>query len=86
MLSKPKTMNRITFLLTLFAFFYSCEEPSNTNEPDPEFNRDDVRLLYSRNPNGHNELYKLENGKDTEILSEPCRNENDFYGFGCGRK
>ncbi len=33
-------------------------------------------ILFSKNPNGHNELYKLQNGEQTLLISDP---EYDFW-------
>lgn len=40
------------------------------DEPESSHAVTDV-LLYSKNPNGHNELYRLENGQESLVLSDP---------------
>ena len=48
----------------------SCGKNESPEVVIPENDRDDI-LLYSKNPKGHNELYKLDNGVETSILSNP---------------
>jgi len=56
--------------LLLALFVCSCATDDDiVNETIPKEQSEDI-LLYSKNPNGHNELYKLENGVETSILSD----------------
>lgn len=47
--------------------------PGCTKDPkviDANLDVEDI-IMYSKNPNGHNELYKLENGVESVLLSDP---------------
>ena len=48
---------------------YSCQKDNETKE-QPLIITDEI-MLYSSNPKGYNELYKLENNESSIILSDP---------------
>lgn len=60
---------KYTYILILL-FTISCGSDDTPNEIIPENQAEDI-LLYSKNPKGYNELYKLENGIETPIVSDP---------------
>jgi len=55
-------------ILFLAICLIACNEMNDEMNPLP--NSSD-RILYSQNPNGYNELYKLENGVETVLISDP---------------
>lgn len=61
--------------LLLILIIISC---SSDKEPDEEIIKNETSdiLLFSKNPNAHNELYKLENGVESPIFSDP---EFDYW-------
>ena len=63
-------MKMIKLLSTLFltSFMISCNDDS-IKEMEPNINSDD-KILYSKNPNGYNELYKLEDGVESVLISD----------------
>ncbi len=58
------------FFMGLGILLCSCSEDATD---DPILNPDQIEdtILFSKNPKGHNELYKLQNGVETVLLSDP---------------
>ncbi len=59
---------KIVLLLLLLPLVMACNGDDSNEEVDPDPIGDTV--LYSKNPNGHNELYQLKNGIETVVLSD----------------
>jgi len=65
---------QIYFLLSLAILFCSaCEdlEPQEDEQPQVTEHQFTDKILYSKNPNGHNELYLLDDGEESPIMSDP---------------
>lgn len=56
------------FIISLLFTLFSCGKMNTDPEPVIEVND---RIIYSKNPKGYNELYKLENGIETLLISDP---------------
>lgn len=67
-LSYYKSSCKIPIIVICILAFISCSSDDKQIEEE-EIQTGDI-LLYSKNPNGHNELYKLENGVESPILSD----------------
>ena len=59
----------ISILIVFSLLLFSCEQDLVKEEVETPIITD--KLLYSKNPNGHNELYLLEDGVESKILSDP---------------
>ena len=55
-----------TLLISFLLMLLGCQQ--STIDPTQVY---DGNLLFSKNPNGHNEIYLLENGIESQILSDP---------------
>lgn len=67
----PIKAKRLQELLLTLLVFMICICCSSDDEPNVEVeNQEADILLYSKNPNGYNELYRLENGVEFSILSD----------------
>ena len=64
----------ILSLVLLVVLFNSCDKDSTSVEPIIENpiqeEEEDSKLFFSSDKNGHNELYKLQDGKETLLLSD----------------
>jgi len=60
------------FIVVVILFSTACKKEDNDPDPiDPPIGMLPDKLLYSANPNGHNELMKLEDGNTVVLLSDP---------------
>ncbi len=68
----PISVGRLNRLILTLLVCIACSSCNSDDEPKVKIENEiaDI-LLYSKNPNRHNELYKLENGVESPILSNP---------------
>jgi len=62
-------IKKSTTIFMIIALLMGCKNDDEPTDPIPPVLVNDA-LLYSANPNGHNELFLLQNGEETLLLSD----------------